>query len=140
MIDPLRLATSIAGSGLEAESLRLRIVAENIANANSTGATPGADPYQRKTVTFDSELDRLSGASRVAVRGTGVDPTPFRVEQDPGNPAADADGNVKLPNVNVLIEMADMREANRAYEANLQMVKQARVMTTMTIDLLRNGG
>lgn len=139
MIDPLRLATSIAGSGLEAESLRLRIVAENIANANSTGASPGADPYQRKTVTFDSELDRLSGASRVAVRGTGVDPAPFRVEHDPGNPAADADGNVKLPNVNVLIEMADMREANRAYEANLQMVKQARVMTTMTIDLLRNG-
>lgn len=139
MIDPLRLATSIAGSGLEAESLRLRIVAENIANANSTGASPGADPYQRKTVTFDSELDRLSGASRVAIRGTGVDPAPFRVEHDPGNPAADADGNVKLPNVNVLIEMADMREANRAYEANLQMVKQARVMTTMTIDLLRNG-
>ena len=139
MIDPLRLATSIAGSGLEAESLRLRIVAENIANANSTGATPGADPYQRKTVTFDSELDRLSGASRVSVRGTGVDTAPFRVEHDPGNPAADADGNVKLPNVNVLIEMADMREANRAYEANLQMVKQARVMTTMTIDLLRNG-
>jgi len=139
VIDPLRLATSIAGSGLEAESLRLRIVAENIANANSTGASPGADPYQRKTVTFDSELDRLSGASRVAIRGTGVDPAPFRVEHDPGNPAADADGNVKLPNVNVLIEMADMREANRAYEANLQMVKQARVMTTMTIDLLRNG-
>ncbi|KAB2873637.1 MAG: flagellar basal body rod protein FlgC [Bauldia sp.] len=138
MIDPLRAATTVAGSGLQAESLRLRIVAENLANAHSTGATPGADPYRRKTVTFDSELDRLTGAARVTVKHTGVDTTPFLIEHDPGNPAADADGNVKLPNVNVLIEMADMREANRSYEANLQMVKQARSMTTMTLDLLRN--
>ncbi|HMO30755.1 flagellar basal body rod protein FlgC [Enterovirga sp.] len=138
-MDPLRLATTIAGSGLQAESLRLRVVAENIANANSTGSTPGSDPYQRQTVTFESELDRFSGASTVSVRATGVDDAPFKIEHDPGNPAADADGNVKLPNVNILIEMADMREANRAYEANLQMVKQARLMTNMTIDLLRNG-
>ena len=139
MIDPLRMATSIAASGLDAESVRLRVVAENLANAHSTGATAGADPYRRKTVTFASELDRASGASLVTVKHVGTDPTAFEVEHDPGNPAADADGNVKLPNVNVLIEMADMREANRAYEANLQMVKQARTMTSMTLDLLRSG-
>lgn len=139
MIDPLRMATSIAGSGLQAESVRLRVVAENIANAHSTGATPGADPYRRKTVTFESELDRVTGASLVTVKHVGSDPGPFQIERDPDNAAADADGNVKLPNVNVLIEMADMREANRTYEANLQMVKQARTMTNMTLDLLRNG-
>jgi flagellar basal-body rod protein FlgC len=139
MIDPLRAATQIAGSGLEAQSVRLRIVAENLANAQSTGQTPGAAPYQRKTVTFASEFDRLLGASDVEVRSIGVDSAPFIVEHDPGNPAADKDGNVKLPNVNVMIEMADMREASRTYEANLQMVKQARSMTTMMLDLLRNG-
>jgi flagellar basal-body rod protein FlgC len=139
MIDPLRAATQIAGSGLEAQSVRLRIVSENLANAQSTGQTPGAAPYQRKTVTFASEFDRLLGASDVEVRSIGVDNAPFIVEHDPGNPAADKDGNVKLPNVNVMIEMADMREASRTYEANLQMVKQARSMTTMMLDLLRNG-
>ena len=139
MIDPLRAATSIAGAGLEAQSVRLRVVSENLANAQSTGQTPGAAPYQRKTVTFASEFDRLLGASDVEVRSIGVDNAPFIVEHDPGNPAADKDGNVKLPNVNVMIEMADMREASRTYEANLQMVKQARSMTTMMLDLLRNG-
>ena len=111
---------------------------QTLPTAIAPGPRRGADPYRRKTVTFDSELDRLTGAARVTVKHTGVDTTPFLIEHDPGNPAADADGNVKLPNVNVLIEMADMREANRSYEANLQMVKQARSMTTMTLDLLRN--
>ncbi len=139
MIDPLRAATSIAGSGLEAQTVRLRVISENLANAQSTDQTPGADPYRRKTVTFVSEFDRLLGASDVEVRTVGTDAAPFIVEHDPGNPAADKDGNVKLPNVNVLIEMADMREAGRGYEANLQMVKQARSMTMMMLDLLRNG-
>jgi flagellar basal-body rod protein FlgC len=139
MIDPLRAATGIAASGLDAQSVRLRVIAENLANAQSTGRTPGSDPYQRKTVTFSAELDRLLGASAVEVEKVGQDQSPFTVEHDPGNPAADESGNVKLPNVNVLIEMADMREATRSYEANLQMVKQARTMTNQTLDLLRNG-
>lgn len=139
MIDPLSAASKIAGAGLEAQSVRLRVVSENLANANSTGETPGSDPYRRKTVAFETEFNRLLGASGVSVKGFGVDSAPFQVEHDPGNPAADADGNVKLPNVNVLIEMADMREANRSYEANLQMVKQARSMSAMMLDLLRNG-
>jgi flagellar basal-body rod protein FlgC len=139
MIDPLRAATGIAASGLDAQSVRLRVIAENLANAQSTGRTPGSDPYQRKTVTFSAELDRLLGASAVEVEKVGQDQSPFTVEHDPGNPAADENGDVKLPNVNVLIEMADMREATRSYEANLQMVKQARTMTNQTLDLLRNG-
>lgn len=139
MIDPLRSAAAIAASGLDAQQTRLRVVAENLANAQATGQTPGSDPYQRKTITFASEFDRLLGATTVDIKQIGVDPSPFEITRDPGNPAADADGNVKLPNVNMLIEMADMREAGRGYEANLQMVKQARSMTTMMLDLLRNG-
>jgi len=139
MIDPLRTATSIAGAGLQAQSVRLRVVAENIANARSTGATPGADPYTRKTVTFDSEFDRTLGAATVQVHAIGTDQTPFQVEYNPGNPAADKDGNVKMPNVNVILEMADMREASRSYEADLQMIKQSRSMTSQMLDLLRSG-
>jgi flagellar basal-body rod protein FlgC len=138
MIDPLRAATSIAGAGLEAQSVRLRVVSENLANAQSTGKTPGADPYRRKTVTFASEFSRLLDASTVAVKSIGTDPSPFRVEHDPSNPVADKNGNVKYPNVNMLVEMADMREASRSYEANLQMVKAARSMTSQILDLLRN--
>lgn len=138
MIDPLAAATSIAGAGLDAQSMRLRIVSENMANAQSTGATPGSNPYARKTVVFDSEFDRALGAATVRVKSIQADNTNFQIEHDPGNPAADANGNVKMPNVNLLVEMADMREANQTYEANLQMIKQARSMATMMLDLLRN--
>lgn len=138
MIDPLEASLRIAGSGLAAQSARMRVVSENLANVQSTGSIPGADPYARKTITFASELDRASGVELVRVQGVGTDKAPFRVEQDPGNPAADAKGFVKLPNVNMIMEMADMREANRSYEANLQIVKQTRDLTSMTIDLLRS--
>lgn len=136
-MDPLTASMRIAGSGLAAQSARLRIVSENMANAQSTGSVAGSDPYKRKTISFANELDRASGAMLVRIDSTGVDPAPFTVEHDPGNPAADANGNVKLPNVNVLMELADMREANRAYEADLQVMKQTRDLLTMTIDLLR---
>ena len=117
----------------------MRVVTENLANANSTGPVPGSDPYARKTVTFKSEMERATGVALVKVDAVGKDDAPFRVEHDPSHPAADMDGMVKLPNVNVLIEMADMRETNRSYEANLQVIKQAREMISATIDLLRNG-
>lgn len=136
-MDPLSAASKIAGSGLEAQSTRLRIVSENIANARSTGDTPGSDPYRRKTITFGSELDRASGVERVTIKKMGVDKRDFISEYDPGNPAADADGIVKMPNVNLLIEMADMREATRTYEANLQTIKQTRDMVAATLDLLK---
>ncbi|MGX7707161.1 flagellar basal body rod protein FlgC [Methylobacterium sp. Gmos1] len=137
MIDPLLAASRLASAGLEAQSLRMRVVSENLANAQSTGTEPGSDPYSRKTVTFKAELDRAVGAASVRVREIDTDKAPFRVEYDPSNPAADQKGNVKLPNVNALIEMADMREANRSYEANLQVIKQARAMVASVIDLLR---
>ncbi len=137
MIDPLIASTKLSSSGLEAQSARLRVISENVANAQSTGRTPGSDPYARKTITFRSELDRALGASSVAVKEVGTDDAPFPVEYDPGNPAADENGMVKKPNVNMLIEMADMREANRSYQANLQMMKQARALISATIDLMR---
>ncbi len=137
MIDPLQASMTIASSGLSANSARMRVTSENIANAQSTGATPGADPYQRKTISFESALDEATGADVVRVANVGTDTAPFIVERDPGNPAADAKGFVKLPNVNLIMEMADMREANRAYEANLQVVKESRDLISMTIDLLK---
>ena len=136
-MDPLDASFTIAGSGLAAQSARLRIVSENMANAQSTGRTAGADPYARKTISFASELDRANGVALVRVNGLGVDPAPFNVEHDPGNPAADANGDVKFPNVNLLTELADMREANRSYEADLQVMKQANDMLAMTVDLLK---
>jgi flagellar basal-body rod protein FlgC len=138
MIDPLQDSLKVAASGLEAQSTRMRVVSENIANADSTGATPGANPYARKMVTFGSELDQTSGAALVQVKDIEADASNFRIEHDPSHPAADANGNVKYPNVNVITEMADMREANRSYEANLQVFKQARDLVSMTINLLSN--
>lgn len=127
----------VSASGLQAESTRLRIVSENIANARSSGDVPGADPYRRKTISFAAEVDRASGASLVEIERLGTDDSNFTIEFDPGNPAADEKGMVKMPNVNILVEMADMREANRAYEANLQTIKQSRDLVSQTIDLLR---
>ncbi|WP_411033946.1 flagellar basal body rod protein FlgC [Shinella sp. BYT-45] len=136
-MDPLVASLKVAASGLEAQSTRIRIVSENLANARSTGDTPGADPFRRKTVTFAAELDRATNAALVEVERLGFDETEFSTEYDPGNPAADEKGFVKMPNVNVLVEMADMREANRSYEANLQSIKQSRDLISATIDLLR---
>lgn len=136
--DPLAMVSKVAGAGLEAQSYRLRVIAQNVANAQSTGATPGSDPYQRKTIVFGAELDRDLGALSVRVKKTDLDPAPFVIKHDPAHPAANADGDVKLPNVNLLVEMADMREANLSYEANLQMMKRARTMIAQTIDLMRN--
>ncbi len=137
-MDQLTAALKIAGSGMQAQSTRMRVVSENLANAQSTGRTPGADPYRRKTVTFADEMDRAMGTPMVVVKDIGADRSPFTVQHDPGNPAADANGNVKMPNVNVLIELSDLRQANRSYSANVEAITQARSMLTMNIDLLRN--
>ena len=139
-MDPIATALKVAASGLHVQSERLRVVSENLANAQSTGRTPGADPYQRKTITFASELDRQTGIELVKVSEIARDDSQFPLEFAPGNEAANAEGYVKMPNVNTLVEMADMNEANRAYEANLQVIKQARDLISMTIDLLRSQG
>ena len=140
MLDPLGATVGIASSGLEAQSSRLRILSENLANAQSTGSAPGAEPYRRKLISFESVLDQGSGAQKVKVSDIRGSQEAFQTEFNPGHPAADAQGYVKLPNVNILVEMADMREANRAFEANLQVIKQARELISMTIDLLRSSG
>ncbi len=127
----------IAASGLSAQSGRMRVIAENIANADSTGDTPGADPYQRKIPTFRSHFDRAVGAQMVTLGQIERDETAYRTRFEPGHPAADERGYVKLPNVNDLIETVDMREAQRSYQANLNVITAARSMLTRTLEILR---
>jgi len=128
---------TIAASGLRAQMGRMRIISENIANADSVAATPGGDPYRRKIVTFVSELDRTIGANVVALGPVDADNSQFLVRHEPGNPAADAQGDVKYPNVNTLIEMTDLRDAQRSYEANLNVITATRRMLQRTIDMLK---
>ncbi|MFN3688079.1 flagellar basal body rod protein FlgC [Salinarimonas sp.] len=128
---------SLAASGLKAQAGRMRIIAENLANADSTATTPGGDPYRRKVPTFQNRLDRELGAHVVRLGRIQTDQSEFRTRFDPGHPAADENGEVKLPNVNSLVEAMDMREAQRSYEANLNLVAATRRMITRTIDILR---
>src|SRR3981189_177603 len=113
---------AIAASGLRAQAGRMRVISENIANADSTAQTAGGDPYRRRVPTFRAELDRTLDARVVALGPVRNDPSDFQVKFQPGNPAADAAGNVKYPNVNPLIEMTDMRDAQRSYEANINII------------------
>ncbi|ADP71748.1 flagellar basal-body rod protein FlgC [Rhodomicrobium vannielii ATCC 17100] len=136
-MDNLSASLAIAGSGLSAQSQRIRVATENLANSESTGKTPGALPYTRKILSFDQELDAATGAELVIIGDVDADRSPYRIENIPGHPAADAQGNVKLPNVNVLVELADIREGTRSYEANLQVIKQVRHLETLTIDILK---
>ena len=128
---------AVAASGLRAQAGRMRIISENIANADSTASRPGADPYRRKVPTFRSELDRSLDVRLVELGRTGTDSSAFRLKYEPGNPAADANGNVKYPNVNSLLEMTDMREAQRSYEANINVITATRRMIQRTIDILK---
>ena len=137
MSDPLALSMQVAGSGLEAQTQRMRIISQNIANAGVTGTSPGDDPYIRKTISFSELVDRTEGVSTVKVAGYGLDNSPFSLKYEPGHIAADEQGMVKLSNVQVLREMTDMREAVRYYEANLQTAKQARSLINMTLDMMR---
>jgi flagellar basal-body rod protein FlgC len=127
----------ISAAGMRVQGQRLRVVAENLANADSVAEVPGGDPYRRKTINFKNALDRELGMETVQVNKVGLDQSDFRMKYDPGNPAADQKGYVKLPNVNSLIEMSDMREAQRSYEANLRAIEVARTMLQRTIDLIR---
>ncbi|MGH6742790.1 MAG: flagellar basal body rod protein FlgC [Bradyrhizobium sp.] len=128
---------AIAASGLRAQAGRMRIISENIANADSTPSTPGAEPYRRKVPSFTSELDHSLDVRLVELGKTQTDTSDFRLKYEPGHPAADATGNVKYPNVNSLLEMADMREAQRSYEANINVVTATRRMIQRTIDILK---
>lgn len=134
----LKNAMKISASGMRAQGERLKVISENLANADSLAKTPGGDPYRRKVVSFKSELDRAVGANVVKAQKPTTDRSDFELKYDPGHPAANADGYVKMPNVKSVIEMADMREAQRTYEANLNAVDTAKQMINRTIDLLRN--
>jgi len=127
----------IATSGLRAQAGRMRVISENIANADSTGTSPGADPYRRKIPTFVSQLNRALDAKTVALGKIAPDNSDFRTKYEPSNPAADQNGYVKYPNVNPMVEMTDMREAQRSYEANLNIIGATRRMIQRTLDILK---
>lgn len=136
-MDPLKSIVSIAASGMHVQGERLKVVSENVANADSRGTTPGADPYRRKTISFAEMVDRGSGASLVGVSDIGRDQSEFTTVHDPSHPAADQDGMVKVSNVNPLIEMSNMREASRSYEANMNMFEAGKKMRSQLLDLLK---
>jgi flagellar basal-body rod protein FlgC len=129
---------AIAASGLRAQAGRMRVISENIANADSTAANAGAEPYRRKMASFKSEMDRALDAQVVTLGRVKTDPTDFRVKHEPGHPAADENGNVKYPNVNSLVEMTDLREAQRSYEANVNVIGASRRMIQRTIEILKS--
>jgi flagellar basal-body rod protein FlgC len=128
---------SVAASGLKAQSGRMRVIAENIANADSTAERAGGDPYRRKVASFSQHFDRDLEANVVELGRIRPDQSAFRTKFEPGNPAADASGEVKLPNVNTLVETVDMREAQRSYEANLNLITATRRMISRTLEILR---
>ncbi|WP_342109125.1 flagellar basal body rod protein FlgC [Methylobacterium sp. SI9] len=128
---------AVAAAGLKAQSGRMRIIAENIANADSAPASVGAEPYRRKIPSFTSHLDDETGARLVEAGRVRRDPSAFRTKFEPGNPAANARGEVRMPNVNALIENMDLREAQRSYEANLNMISATRKMLAQTLGILK---
>ena len=130
-------AIAISAAGMDAQTARLRVIAENLANQDSTGSTPGAEPYRRKTITFENRLDKELGADTVRVRSIGTDRSDLPQRYDPSHPAADANGYVRTPNVNSFVEIMDMREAQRGYSANLNVMETTRAMLTRTIELLK---
>jgi len=127
----------IATSGLRAQAARMRVISENIANADSTAPTAGGDPYRRKVPTFVNQLDRVLDAKTVSLGSIKRDQSDFRTKYEPSNPAADQNGYVKYPNVNPLVEMTDMRDAQRSYEANLNIIGATRRMIQRTLDILK---
>lgn len=130
-------AIAISARGMDAQGSRLRVIAENLANADTTGSTPGAEAYRRKTITFEDRMDQALGEATVRVRSIDADKSDLPLKYDPSHPAANADGYVKMPNVNSLTEIMDMREAERSYSANLNVMQVTRSMLTRTIEMLK---
>ncbi|PKU26024.1 flagellar basal body rod protein FlgC [Telmatospirillum siberiense] len=136
-MDDLNKSSLIAVSGMKAQAERMRVVSENLANADSLPTSPDATPYRRKTISFRNVLDKTSGADVVKVKKVDVDRSEFQKKYDPKHPAADSSGYVLAPNVNPLIELMDMREAQRSYEANLNIVSVSKSMLSKTVDMLK---
>lgn len=136
-VDHLNTSVGVSASGLHAQALRMRVIAENLANADSVAKTAGGSPYRRRLATFQAQVDKATGATMVKVDSITADKSDFNKVYQPGNPAADGSGYVQTPNVNGLIEMADMHAAQRSYEANLNAIESARNMTMRTLDLIK---
>ena len=136
-MDDLTASSEIASKGMKAQATRLRVISENLANADSTSEVPGGEPYRRKLVTFRNQLDKALGADTVKVRKILNDKSKLPSKYDPAHPAANAQGYVLQPNVNPLIEMMDMREAQRSYEANMNVISTSRQMVAKTLELLK---
>lgn len=135
-MDDISAIGKIAGAGMRAQAQRMRITAENMANAESVGSTPGADPFRRKVLSFETVVDRASGANLVGISSVTEDPSDFRMVYDPASPAADASGMVKKPNVDPMIELANMREASHSYQASLNMLDHGRRIKSQLIGML----
>lgn len=133
----LTKAMEVSAAGMRAQGSRIKVISENLANADSTAETPGDLPYRRKVVTFKNELDRHAGVNKVRVASVGVDRSDFQRKYDPSSPVADRDGYVLMPNVNTIVETMDLQEAQRSYDANLSVIDSARTMLSRTVDLLR---
>lgn len=136
-MDPLKSSSKIALAGMKVQSQRLRTISENLANADSLAQTPEGKPYSRKVVTFKNELDRELGAKLVKVDKVRPDSAEFQRRYDPKHPAADREGYVLAPNINPLIELMDMREAQRSYEANMKVVEVTRALGDRTMEMLK---
>jgi flagellar basal-body rod protein FlgC len=136
-MDDLTTSSEIAAKGMKAQATRLRVISENLANADSTSEVPGGEPYRRKLVTFRNQLDKALGADTVKVNRIFNDPSKLQSKYDPAHPGANAQGYVLVPNVNPLIEMMDMREAQRSYEANMNVISTSRSMVAKTLELLK---
>jgi flagellar basal-body rod protein FlgC len=128
---------SISAAGLRAQGVRMRIIAENIANSSTKPLAPDMDPYRRKLISFKNELDRDLGVRTVTIAEITKDQTEFTKRFEPGHPGADKEGYVKIPNVNAMIELMDMREAQRSYRANIKVIEAAKRMMMRTIDMLK---
>jgi len=137
MAGNLTLSADIAASGMKAQSERLKVISQNMANVDSVSAEPGGQPYRRQIVSFKNYIDEETGAQKVKVDKIVKDMSPFEKKYEPNHPAADAQGYVSLPNVNPLVEMVDMKEAQRVYNANLNMLKTAREMNNNVLDILK---
>lgn len=137
MVDTLKAAMAVSTSGIAAQTLRIRVISENIANSSVTADTSQGDPYQRKTVSFSSQVDRVNGVTGVKINSVNSTLGQYTQVFDPNHVAADENGMVKMPKVDVMMEMADMRETVRSYQANVQAVRQARELISMTIDMMR---
>ena len=137
MAADLNTSLQVSAAGMDAQTARIKVVAENLANQNTTGSTPGADAYRRRTVSFQSSLDKVLGVETVSVKKVGVDKSDQPLKYDPSNPAADKNGYVKMPNVNSFVELMDMRDAEQAYSANLNVASTTRTTLNRTLDLIK---